>query len=76
MKVGDVGAGFVGSTSADALVMTGVGSEIVLADKNRSRAEAEDIFHAVPFAHSVRITAACCDLYKKQSLRSRNGREQ
>ena len=59
MKVGVVGAGFVGSTSAYALVMRGVGSEIVLVDKNRSRAEAEadDIFHAVPFAHRVRVTA-------------------
>lgn len=59
MKVGVVGAGFVGSTSAYALVMRGVGSEIVLVDKNRPRAEAEaeDIFHAVPFAHRVRVTA-------------------
>ncbi len=59
MKVGVVGAGFVGSTSVYVLVMRGVGSEIVLVDKNRSRAEAEadDIFHAVPFAHRVRVTA-------------------
>lgn len=59
MKVGVVGAGFVGSTSAYALVMRGVGSEIVLVDKNRSRSEAEadDIFHAVPFAHRMRVTA-------------------
>ncbi|MCA1960176.1 MAG: L-lactate dehydrogenase [Desulfomonile sp.] len=57
MKIGVVGAGFVGSTSAYALVMAGVGSEIVLVDKNRQRAEAEadDIFHAVPFAHRVRV---------------------
>jgi len=59
MKVGVVGAGYVGSTSAYALVMRGVGSEIVLVDKNRPRAEAEadDLFHAVPFAHRMRVTA-------------------
>ncbi|MEW6114681.1 MAG: L-lactate dehydrogenase, partial [Thermodesulfobacteriota bacterium] len=57
MKVGVVGSGYVGSTSAFALVMAGVASEIVLVDKNRKRAvaEAEDILHAVPFAHRVRV---------------------
>ncbi len=59
MKVGIVGSGMVGSTAAYAMVMRGVGSEIVLVDKNRKRAEAEadDIFHAMPFAHSLRIRA-------------------
>ncbi|MBI4964465.1 MAG: NAD(P)-binding protein [Desulfomonile tiedjei] len=37
MKVGVVGSGLVGATSAYALVMTGVGSEIVLLDKNKDR---------------------------------------
>ncbi len=36
MKIGVVGAGLVGSTSAYAMVMTGVGSEIVLVDKNEN----------------------------------------
>ncbi len=60
MKIGVVGAGLVGSTSAYAMVMTGVGSEIVLVDKNENRAKAEayDISHAVPFARRVRVTAA------------------
>lgn len=59
MKVGIVGAGFVGSTSAYALVMQGVCSEIVLVDKNTARADAEadDILHAVPFSHRVRVTS-------------------
>jgi L-lactate dehydrogenase len=59
MKVGIVGTGLVGSTAAFALVMRGVGREIVLIDKNtkRAQAEADDIFHAVPFAHSLRIRA-------------------
>jgi L-lactate dehydrogenase len=47
----------VGSASAFALVMSGVGREIVLVDLNRARAEAEanDIFHAVPFAHPLTV---------------------
>lgn len=59
MKVGIVGTGMVGATAAYALVMRGVGREVVLIDKNenRARAEADDIFHAVPFAHSLRVRA-------------------
>jgi L-lactate dehydrogenase len=59
MKVGIVGVGAVGSTTAYALVMRGVGSEIVLVDidKKRASAEAQDISHAVPFAHPARISA-------------------
>ena len=57
MKIGIVGCGMVGSTSAYALVMSGVGREIVLVDVNRARAEAEanDISHAVPFAHPLTV---------------------
>ena len=57
MKIGIVGAGFVGATCAYALVMRGIGREIVLVDLNeqRSQAEADDIFHAVPFAHSLEV---------------------
>src|SRR5689334_6351818 len=59
MKIGIVGCGMVGSTAAYALVMSGVGREIVLVDVNRARAEAEanDIYHAVPFAHPLTIRA-------------------
>jgi L-lactate dehydrogenase len=59
MKIGIVGCGMVGSTSAFALVMNGVGREIVLVDLNRVRAEAEadDILHAVPFAHPLTVRA-------------------
>ena len=59
MKVGIVGSGFVGATAAYALVMQGVGRQIVLVDKNRSRAEAEadDLRHAVPFAHPLEVVA-------------------
>lgn len=59
MKTGIVGSGLVGATAAYALVMRGVGRRVVLVDQNRSRAEAEadDIFHAVPFAHPLEVTA-------------------
>jgi len=59
MKIGVVGCGMVGSTCAYALVMSGVGREIVLVDINRARAEAEanDIYHAVPFAHPLTVFA-------------------
>lgn len=59
MKIGIVGSGFVGATAAYAMVMNGVGREIVLIDKFRARAEAEadDIFHAVPFAHPLNVHA-------------------
>lgn len=59
MKVGIVGSGLVGSTAAYALVMRGVGREIVLVDKNEARAvaEADDIRHAVPFAYPLELRA-------------------
>lgn len=59
MKVGIVGSGLVGATAGYALVMQGVGREVVLVDKNAARAEAEadDIRHAVPFAHPLEIRA-------------------
>src|SRR6186713_1788566 len=59
MKIGIVGCGMVGSASAFALVMSGVGREIVLVDVNRARADAEanDISHAVPFAHPLTVRA-------------------
>jgi L-lactate dehydrogenase len=59
MKTGVVGSGFVGATAAYALVMRGVGRRLVLVDQNRARAESEanDILHAVPFAHPLEVTA-------------------
>jgi L-lactate dehydrogenase len=57
MKVGIVGTGMVGATAAYALIMRGVGREIVLIDINQARtqAEADDLYHAVPFAHALDI---------------------
>ena len=69
MKVGIIGAGQVGATTAYALVMRGVGRQIVLVDLNQSRAQAEadDILHAVPFAHPLQVSAgAYSDLVDSQ----------
>jgi L-lactate dehydrogenase len=59
LKIGIVGAGLVGSTAAYAMVMSGVGRQIVLVDRNeeRARAEADDLLHAVPFAHPLDVLA-------------------
>jgi L-lactate dehydrogenase len=63
MKVGIVGSGLVGSTAAYALVMNGIGREILLVDHDAARAQAEanDILHAVPFAHPLRIVSGGYD---------------
>ena len=59
MKIGVVGAGMVGATSAYAMVMRGVGREIVLVDLDRglSEAQAQDITHATPFAYPLPVRA-------------------
>src|SRR5262245_8097683 len=59
MKVGIVGTGLVGSTAGYALVMKGVGRELVLVDKHaaRAQAEADDLRHAVPFAYPLEVRA-------------------
>jgi len=59
MKVGIVGCGFVGSSGAYAMALKGTPSEIVLVDLNKKLAQgqAEDILHATPFSHPVRVMA-------------------
>src|SRR5690554_6154771 len=59
MKVSIIGAGMVGATAAYAMVMRGVGREIVLVDvnKERAQAEADDILHASPFSNPYLIHA-------------------
>src|SRR5947209_12747087 len=58
-RVAVVGTGNVGSTFAYALLLSGMASEIVLIDANRSKAEGEamDLNHTVPFSHPTRIWA-------------------
>ncbi len=57
MKVGIVGAGFVGATAAYAIVLRGIAREVLLVDRDekRAQAEADDILHAVPFASPVDV---------------------
>ena len=59
MKIGVVGAGMVGSAAANALVLSGSASEIVLIDRDERRADAEaqDILHATPFTNISRVYA-------------------
>ena len=58
-KAAIVGCGFVGSASAFALMESGLFSEIVLIDNNKSKAEGEalDISHGLPFAKPMQIYA-------------------
>lgn len=59
MKIGVVGTGMVGATAAYALIMRGIGREIVVVDvnKQRAQAEADDLLHAVPFAFPLKVHA-------------------
>ena len=58
-KVAIIGCGFVGSSSAFALMQSGLFSEMVLidADVNRAEGEALDISHGLPFAKPMKIYA-------------------
>jgi L-lactate dehydrogenase len=59
VKIGIVGAGQVGATAAYAMMMRGVGSEIVLTDKNADLAvaQARDILDAATLAEPLRVRA-------------------
>jgi len=56
-KVSIIGAGFVGSTTAYTLMLSGLFSEIVIIDINQEKAVGEvmDLNHGVPFTKPVRI---------------------
>ena len=62
-KVAIVGLGFVGSASAFALMQSGLFSEMVLVNRDRSKAEGEalDISHGLPFAKPMKIYAGTYD---------------
>lgn len=62
-KVGIVGCGFVGSSSAFALMQSGLFNEMVLIDAVPEKAEGEalDISHGVPFATPMEIYAGNYD---------------
>ena len=62
-KVVMIGCGFVGSSSAFALMQSGLFSEMVLidADQNRAEGEAMDISHGMAFASPMKIYAGGYD---------------
>lgn len=62
-KVAIIGCGFVGAACAFALMQSGMFSEMVLIDVDKSRAEGEamDISHGVPFAKPAKIYAGDYD---------------
>ena len=62
-KVAIIGCGFVGSSTAFALMESGLFSEIVLIDVDHSRAEGEamDISHGIPFVKPMKIYAGDYD---------------
>lgn len=62
-KAAIIGCGFVGSSSAFALMQSGLFSELVLIDNNFRKAEGEalDISHGLPFARPMEIHAGTYD---------------
>ena len=62
-KVAVIGCGFVGASSAFALMQSGLFSEMVLIDADRNKAEGEalDISHGLPFARPMEIHAGDYD---------------
>ncbi len=58
-KVSIIGAGFVGSTTAYTLMMSGLVSQIIIVDIDGKKAEGEamDLNHGVSFVSPVQITA-------------------
>ena len=58
-KIAIIGAGGVGATTAYALMVQGIGSEIVLTDINKDKAEGEamDLRHGASFVNPVNIYA-------------------
>jgi len=57
MKIGIIGTGHVGATAAYTMAIQGIGSELVLVDNDRKRADAQrmDILHATPFSHPLHV---------------------
>ena len=69
-KVAIIGGGFVGAACAFALMQSGMFSEMVLIDVDKSRAEGEamDISHGVPFAKPAKIYAGDYDDIRDASI--------
>jgi len=59
LKIGLVGTGYVGATTAFTLMLQGIASELVLIDVNKDKAEGEalDLIHSTSFVHPMEIYA-------------------
>lgn len=59
VKISIIGAGFVGSTTAYTLMLSGLASEIVLIDINKDKADGDvmDMNHGISFVSPVKITS-------------------
>ncbi|NNJ52808.1 MAG: L-lactate dehydrogenase [Ignavibacteriaceae bacterium] len=70
MKVGIIGSGMVGATTAFAIMLRKAASDIVLIDANEKRAfaEAQDIMHAVPFASATDVYAGTYEDLKDSNI--------
>ncbi|MCD7905454.1 MAG: L-lactate dehydrogenase [Clostridiales bacterium] len=69
-KVAVIGAGYVGSTTAYTLFLSGLVSEIVLVDINRDKAQGDamDLNHGLPFVSPVKVTAGDYSLIKDADM--------
>ena len=69
-KIGVIGCGFVGASSAFALMESGLYSEMVLidADQNKAEGEALDISHGLPFASPMKIYSGTYDDIRDASI--------
>lgn len=69
-KISIIGAGFVGSTTAYALMNGGLASEIVIVDLNKAKAEGEamDLSHGSSFVKPVKITAGAYEDTKDSDI--------
>ncbi|MCL2772399.1 MAG: L-lactate dehydrogenase [Oscillospiraceae bacterium] len=69
-KISIIGAGFVGSTTAYTLMLSGLASEIVLVDINKNKAEGDamDMNHGITFVSPVKITSGDYSLIKNSAV--------
>ncbi len=69
-KISIIGSGFVGSTSAFAIIDAGLASDIVLVDINKEKAEAEamDLSHGAAFVKTANVTSGTLEDTKNSDL--------
>lgn len=70
VKISIIGAGFVGSTSAFAIMNSGLASEIVIVDLNKEKAEGEamDLSHGISFVKPCEIIAGDYEATKDSDI--------